>query len=643
MGRRFGRNATLMLRFLREKGKSWVLKALLGFVALTFVSFGGFALSDRQSDTGGGRVAAWVGEMPISVREFEQRYYQQAERLRRQLGAAFNEELARRLGLRRQTLDSLILEKLQLQEAQRLGIEVTNAQVALQIQSLAPFQQDGKFDNQRYRSILESNGISPRQFEDDQRRVVLLNQLREYVSLGVLVSEQETRGAYEWRNAEIRLAALRLKPKTFSADVPKPEADLKTYYEKYKDQFKTGPQRKVTWWHLPLSAVAKGIELGDTDLRSHYARTRSKYERKESVSVNQILLKLSPNAKKEQVDAARKRLEALRERVQKGEKFTELAKAHSEGPGAKRGGELGAFGKGQMLPELEKVAYALKKGEVSKPVKTSFGMHLLWVRDKVLPGEKPFEEVRKQVEVDLRALRSRERAKNELRKIRYAVEDKKAEPALAGLKKGETDFFERGRTPQTVPASNVMNELAFGLSGQEKISREREGGGGVSFVRLEAKREPFVPKFEDVLKQVERSYLRLKGAEAAKRKAALWLQELKGKKRDLSSIAEELKLKVLKPEAFKRVGVPAQLGSSPDIASLAFSLKKGEFGMAQAGSDVILFEVLEGPQTDMKKFESEKSDFSNAQLQLKKAMVFNQYLERLRQASNIRFEEGYNL
>ena len=223
-----------MLRFLREKGKSWVLKVLLGFVALTFVSFGGFALSDRQSNSGGGRVAAWVGDTPISVREFEQRYYQQAERLRRQLGAAYNEELARRLGLRRQTLDSLILEKLQLREAQRIGIQATNAQVALQIQTLPPFQKDGKFDAQRYRGILESNGITPRQFEEDQRRVVLLNQLRDYVDTAVLVTEQEARRAYEWRNAEIKVAAIRLQPQMFAGEVSKLEADLKAHYEKTK-------------------------------------------------------------------------------------------------------------------------------------------------------------------------------------------------------------------------------------------------------------------------------------------------------------------------------------------------------------------------------------------------------------------------
>ena len=118
---------------------------------------------------------------------------------------------------------------------------------------------------------------------------------------------------------------------------------------------------------------------------------------------------------------------------------------------------------------------------------------------------------------------------------------------------------------------------------------------------------------------------------------------MKDEKHNLSSIAEDLKLKVLKPEAFKRAGVPDELGPSQELSNLAFTLKKGGFGMAQSGNDVILFEVLEGPQTDMKKFDSEKTNFLQGLLRLKKAMVFNQYLDKIKQAANIRFEEGFSL
>ncbi len=633
-----------MLRFLRNKGKSWVLKALLGFVALTFVSFGGFALTDGPSHSGGARVAAWVDEAPISVREFEQRYYQQAEAIRRQVGDAYNEELARRLRLRPRVLDALVLEKLQLREARRLGVQVTDAEVALQIQSVSAFQEEGKFSPERYRAVLESNGLTPRQFEEEQRRAVLLAQLRDYVGMGVSLGEQEARDAYAWRNAEVRLAAIRLRPETFAGEVPILEDDLKSHYEKNKETFRTAPQRKVSWWYLPVSSVAQGIELGDADLRAHYGRTRARYAREESVSINQILLKLPPDAKKEEVEAKRKKLEALRERVVKGEKFTELAQAHSEGPGAKRGGDLGTFGRGQMLPELESAAYALRKGEVSKPVKTSFGMHLLWARDRVPPGHKPFDEAREDVEKDLRGLRARQRAKSALRKIRYAVEDNKAEPRVAGLEKGETDFFEEGRlSAPHVRAPDLVNALAFGLSGEEKISREEEDANGVAFVRLEAKRAPFVPEFPDVRKRVETAFLHARGGEIAKRKAALWLQELRDKKRTLRAIAGALKLQVLAPEAFRRGDVPVALGSSRDVSEAAFARRSGEFGMAESAGGVILFEVLEGPVADMKPFDSEKENFRREALRVKRAMAFGRYLEKLRETANVRFAEGFSM
>ncbi len=632
-----------MLRFLREKGKSWVLKVLLGFVALTFVSFGGFALTDGPTDPAVGHVAAWVGETPISVRAFEERYYRQAEALRRQLGDAYNEDLARRMGLRRQALDSLVLEELQMREARRLGIRVTDSDLALEIQKLPLFQEEGKFSPTRYRALLDSNGLTPRRFEEEQRRVVLFARLREYVGMGVAVDEHEARAAYEWRNAQAKVAAVRLRPEAFADEVARSEADLENHYEKNKNEFRTGPQRKVSWWRYPFSEAAKGVVIGEGEVESHYERTRARYARKESASVSQILLKLPADAKEDQIEASKKRLEDLRARVLKGEKFPALAKAHSEGPEAKQGGDLGTFSRGQMLPELERVAFALKAGEVSAPVRTTFGMHLLWARERVEAGEKPFAEVRKEVEADLRDLRARQRARSELRKIRYAVEDAKPEPALDGLQKGKTDFFEQGRPPAELPAAGVVDALAFGLGDQEKISREREGEGGVSFVRLEAKREPFVPEFQEVRAEVERSFLRVEGAKVAKRKAEDWLKELRDKKRNLKAVADAVKARVLKPDAFKRGEIPPDLGPADSVVKAAFALGKGEFGMSESGGDVILFEVTEAAKSDAKAFEAEKAEFRDDLLRLKQSMVFGRYLERLREAADVRIEENFVL
>ena len=181
-----------------------------------------------------------------------------------------------------------------------------------------------------------------------------------------------------------------------------------------------------------------------------------------------------------------------------------------------------------------------------------------------MPGEKPFEEVRKEVEKDLRDLRAKQRAKSELRKIRYAVEDKKAEPYLDGLKKGETGFFERGRLSGKAPASGVVGELAFGLSEKEKISREREGGGRRQLSCGSKRKERLSFRNSRMCANRWRAHsCGSKGLRSRNEKRRFGFRELKDKKRDLSAIAEELKVKALKPEAFKRTNVPPALGSSP--------------------------------------------------------------------------------
>ena len=208
-----------MLRFLREKGKSWVLKGVLGFVALTFVSWGGYSMTSRKTVVPGGRVAAWVDDIPISVREFESRYFQQAETMRQRFGSAFTPELEKRLGLRRMTLSQLVSEKLQVKEAGRLGIQVSDEEVALRIQEEPSFQRAGQFDAGLYRSVLRANRLNPRQFEDQQRLVLAIANLRRYIGMGATVSENEIRAAYQWLNEKVRVDSFRVTSDLFSKNV----------------------------------------------------------------------------------------------------------------------------------------------------------------------------------------------------------------------------------------------------------------------------------------------------------------------------------------------------------------------------------------------------------------------------------------
>ena len=631
-----------MLRFLREKGNSLILKGILGFVALTFISWGGFSLS-RRSGLTGGQVAAWVNEEPISVQEFERRYAQSVAAVRRQLGGAYNEVLAQRLGLRRQTLSGIVLERLQIEEAAQLGMRISDEEVSQRIQEFPVFQRGGRFSRERYHQVLNANKLTPRAFEESQRLLLTIEQLRRYVEMGAAVVEQEVRDGYRWRNERIRIEAIRLPGFLFHEDVDKSGEKLKEYFEKNKETFRTRTERKAAWWYLPYSSVQAEVSFSEQELKGHYEKTQSIYTTKETVTASHILIKISTDADEKAVEKARATLLDIRKRVLGGADFAALAQKHSEGPSAPRGGDLGSFGRGAMVPEFEKAAFALKKGEVSEPVRSSFGLHLIHVRDRQEAGKSTFEAVREEIEKDLRKIKSREIANRKLRDLRYNIEDGKSLPAISGLKIGETGFFGKLSPSPLLPEDKLMASLIFQVKKKGELSREKEGEKGMMFIRFLDERKPRIPNFGEVKEKVLDAYQASAGSKIAAQKAGEWLKEIQEGRLSFKGLSERLKVKIINPEAFTRFDVPEEFGGSREIVEAAFRLKSGKVAQGRAGQDSFLLLGVEEPSVDMKKFADQKANIRRNLIAIKRKLLFFSYLEGLRQTATVRISENFAL
>ena len=632
-----------MLRFLRERGNTWVLKGFLGVVALTFVSWGGYSSMTSGNAVSGGRVAAWVNENPISVREFESRYYRQAESMRQRLGAAFTPELERQLNLRRATFQQIVSEMLQLTEAARLGIEVSDAEVALSIQEDSAFQIAGRFDSVRYKQVLRENRLNARQYEKSQRRAIATSRLRRYLGLGATIVESEVRDAYRWRNEKIRLDIIRIMPEMFSKEVSVKDEDLKAYFAKDKATFRTGPKRKAKWWFLPYAAVSARMTFKEHDLISHYQDTRSRYKVKESVTVHQILRKVLPDAKKEKFEKAKSLLARIRKQIAAGKSFAELAKANSEGPAASKGGKLGVFERGQMLPVLEKIVFALKAGKVSQPIQTSFGVHLILVSKHTRGGVLPFSEVRSKVEASLRDQKARVAAKKMLRLVRYDVEDKKPVPKTAGLQSGGTGFFERGRPPVLAPERKIISRLVFELKKKGDLSTERTGEKGTIFVRLVDMKPSEVPPLKSVESRVRAQYILKKAGEIADRKSETWLAQLQKGEKKFDALAADLKVKISQPEPFSRLVAPAEFREEAGTIGKIFQLKKGKFDRIRNRGYFLMLRGGAPPSVDMSKYREQKKKLSEGLLAAKSRNIFTRRMGDIQKAAKIRFEGGFSL
>ncbi|MEE9273946.1 MAG: SurA N-terminal domain-containing protein [bacterium] len=633
-----------MISYLREKGKSWVLKGVLGFVALTFVSWGGFALTSRRRVVSGGRVALWVNETPVSVREFERRYFLQAEAVRRQVGAAFTEEMAQQLGLRQRTLNGLVFEKLQLEEAERLGIRITDEELALRIQELPDFQRAGKFDPAVYRRVLEANRLSPRDYEREQRRLLTMERLRRYIGMAAWVSRAELRERYRLLRERVRVDAIHLEPSRFAPKIEAPDKELEEFYEKRKEEFRVGARVKAAWWHLPFEAVASRVKMSEEDLRARFEETRSRYILKDKVTASQILLKLPADAPADKWEEARRTLEGLRARIQGGEDFAAMARKNSQGPAAAKGGGLGSFERGQLVPEIEKAVFSLKAGEVSEPIRTSFGLHLLLVRERQGAGRLSFEKARPEVEKDLRERKARELALRALRSVRYAIEDKKAPPPVEGLRSGQTRLFERGSPPATAPEGGTLASLAFGLKKKNAFSSEEAGEKGAMFVRLLETRASVVPPFQEVKGKVRKRFLEDKGAARLARLSQEWLGKLRAGRMLFAGLAIEQDVKLLKPDAFTRNDELRLLGGSRQVAEAAFSLKnRGDYARVLVGRDVYLLRLEEPPSLDMAAFAQEEKRLRSSLLERKRTIIFLRQMEEIRQAAKVRMDPDFTL
>jgi len=522
---------------------------------------------------------------------------------------------------------------------------VSDAEVALRIQEVAAFQRGGRFDPAIYRQMLEANRLSPRQFEEAQRSDIITDRLRRYIGMAASVSEVEVREAYRLLNERIKVAALSVSPESFEkeAAAQASEKDLREHYEKDKEKFRIGPQRKAQWWYLSFEAVLPRVAFSDRDLKERHEQTRSRYALAEQVTLSQIFLKLPPDGKPEQAEAARKKLQGLRDQVRKGADFAALAKANSQDPSASKGGDMGTFKRGEMIPDLEKVVFALKKGEVSGPVRTAFGYHLVLVRERQDARQRPFEEARAEVEKELRQVKAKALARDELRKVRYAVEDKKPAPAIPGLGAGESGFFAQDSPPSALPERERMAEIVFRIGKKGDISSEAEGEKGWLFARLVDTRGARVPAFDEVAAEVRKSWLEGKTVQIARARAEGWLREIKEGKRTLESLAKVLKAKLITPEPFARPGVPQELNAGTEAVRSIFRLRKREAERVFAGRNVLLVQCLEPASLDMAKFSREKGSIREQLLQERQRLLFLRHLEGLRQAAKLRLESGFSL
>jgi peptidyl-prolyl cis-trans isomerase D len=565
---------TMLDRMRRHRG--W-LKWSLALVVLTFVVFYIPDFLGTQAGAAPTEVLADVEGSPITVRQFQRRYNLQVNAYRNQFGGQLNEQLLRQLGIDRQILQQLVDEEAMAAEAEKQGITVSDVEIRERILAMPGFQENGKFVGEaRYRQVLQFQNppLTTTEFESSLRRGLAIEKLRSALTGWMSLSDAEVDAEYRKRNEKVKLEVVPVTADAFKSQVSVTDAEIGEAFEKNKETYRIPEKRKIKYAQLEVEKLRSTVTVAEADIAAFYQQNLQQYQTSAEVRASHILFKTEgkdENAVKAAAEAVLPKAKAP------GADFAALAKQYSEDESNKNnGGDLDYFGRGRMVPEFETAAFALKPGEVSDLVKSSFGFHIIKVIDSKPDTTRPLAEVRAEIEEQLKW----QKAQSEAERIAKEIEATLKTPAELDriAKERSLTVAETGLVARDEPLDKLgpQPELAarvFALNDGEVTPAMRVNTGWV-FATVAAKAEPRVPVLDEVKTKVRENVVNEKASALATSRAAAIAAGLRTSK-DFAGAVKKAGLAVKPTELIARGAPIPDLGVSVAIDKVAFSLPQG--------------------------------------------------------------------
>ena len=389
-----------MLQAIRERSQGLIVAIIVGFIILTFALWG----IESYINAGRQVVVAEVDGDEILLPEFQeylQRFRQQAQSV---LGDAFNDTDWDSAEVKKRALEQLVDDRLVARLIDDTRIRISDRQVAAQLQQIPAFRDENGFSRQLYEQRLPTIGLTQAGFEQELRKDIAKAQLRAGIAASEFVTKAEAERLERLRRQKRDIGYAIIPASTFADQVAPSNADVEAYFNAHKEDYRTPERVRLQYLAISAAALEDDVRVDDAALHAYYDNNKASFTAEEERNVNHILIHVAADADQATQDAALEKAQAALKRARAGESFEELAKELSDDVGSNtEGGETGMFGRGVMAPEFEQAAFALEEGQISEPVRTKFGYHIIKLKAIKPGGLKPFDEVRDEVERSYRA------------------------------------------------------------------------------------------------------------------------------------------------------------------------------------------------------------------------------------------------
>jgi peptidyl-prolyl cis-trans isomerase D len=636
-----------MIRFLQTEGpiKKIVLSGLLLLIcAAMVIAFVPGGLGDNITGTPGKGVVAKVNGEDITAVEVKETARQMAQQQAQQYGA--NASMLIPFLIQQDTqraADQLIDRQALLTEAQRLGLKSTPQEVKDELQHgrySQIFFPDGSFIGQaEYEGMLQRANLTPTMFEDNVGKDILINKLEALIAGSASVSDAAIRLEFAKQNTKVKFEYAVLKAEDIKKGLHPTTEELKAFYANHLKSYTDSipEKRKIKYAVIDTGEIQAGVQITHDDLQAYYNQHRDEYRTAEQAKVSHILIKTplpGPDGKVDEkgVAAAQQRAEDILKQLKAGAKFEDLAKKYSEDPGsAKEGGSLGWIGRGRTVPEFEKVAFSLPKGQISGLVKSSYGFHIIRVDDRQDAHMKTLDEVKDQIGALLKQQKAQQIAQKEADDVSQQAKTQGLDAAAAakGLKVATSDFFSRKDVIAGLGPAPQLMDAVFGAT-EKSLPETAATSQGFAVFQLLAIKPPATPAFEEIRGQVEEQFKNQRANVLLSQK----VQEVSDRAKaehDLKKAAKELGATLKTSDFVLPDGQVPDIGSMTGQASVAFTMKPGDIsGPINSGANGVVICMLEVQAPPDSEFAAKRDQIRDTLVQGKQQELFGLFVTNLR-------------
>jgi len=594
-----------------------LLSAVLLVVALSMVTY--LIPSYGNTDRGPDSVVAEVGKETITAHDI-QIFVQNAIRSRTVPMDMVSLYLP-------QLVDDVVNFHAMIYEAKRLGLRVSDEDVSAAIRMSRPdLFPDGKFvGREAYAAVLAQQNLTIPEFETEFANNVLITRLTQIVVEGTVVTPAEIEQEYRRRNDKVKIEFVKIEPEKLKSDVSVTPAEIKAYYDKTPGQYPVPEKRSLAILMLDQAKIEQSIQVSDAELHRAYDADKEKFRNPERVQARHILIKGGTTP--EEDAKARAKAEDLLKQLKGGADFAELAKKNSQDPGSGfKGGDLGWLVRGQTVKSFEDAAFSLKPHQISDPVKTQFGYHIIQVLEHQQPHLGSFEEVRAQLADDVRKMRVGKMMEDLADRAESALKKEPAEKVAAELNLAPPVVAENIGPGEPIPGIGANKDLQQGFSGLQKgqVSPPVSlPGNRVALAVVTAVTPARSATFEEAQAQIRGILEAQKAAQLSGQRSADLFAKVKVMNGDVEKAAKSMGLEVKTPAPFNRSASVEGLGSAAYFAEAFIKPDGTILGPLPVPQGRVIAKVLEKVPADMSLLPAQRAGLA-AELRGKKARERNE-------------------